>query len=114
RVTVCAQHFVLCFEDSCDGAHQGTAFAGKVRVYFLLEIRFEQVSGANADTERNGFRLGVTRSILEHGVACVNAFTLKEQPAYGCSRSLRGNEDHVDIRRRDDARLFFEGDAEPM
>ena len=64
-----AQFVVLGSKDTLDSTHQGTTLAGKVRVYFVLEGRFKQVTGTNANTHGNNPILGTASSILVDGVA---------------------------------------------
>src|ERR1700744_1645934 len=109
-----AQHFVLGGEDPLDSAHEGTAFAGEIAVYFFTEIGFEEVAAADGDAEGDNAVLCFACGILEDGVAAVEAAALEEHAAERGAGAFGGDEEYVDVLGGNDAGLFVEGDAEAM
>ena len=65
------QNLVLCGENALDRTHQRSAFAGKITIYFFLEIGFKKISAAYGDTQGNHPILGFSGRVLENGVAAV-------------------------------------------
>ena len=62
-----AEYVVLGVHNSCEGAHQNTAFAGEVAVDLIFEGGGEQVAAPHADAEGDRALAGATRDVLVDG-----------------------------------------------
>ena len=113
-MSVGAQRVVLGGEDALDGAHQRAALTGEVGVDLALEIGFEQVARTYADAQRHHAFECAPRGVLEYGVARIQAAALDEHAAQRSPRAFRGDQDHVYVGRRHDARALLVGDAEAV
>src|SRR6478672_11688113 len=109
-----SQHLVLSSENSLDGTHEGSTFAGKVTVHFFAEVGLEQVTATNSNTEGNYSFLSTTGCILENGVAGIEATALQEHPAQGGTGSFWSNQEHVNVFRRNDTGLLVKRNTETM
>src|SRR5262249_53499572 len=78
------------------------------------ERRLEQVARADGDAQGEDALAGAARRVLVDGEAGVDATALQEQAADGRARALGGDEDNVDVGRRDDAGLLAVDDAEAV
>ena len=70
-MAVFAEHLVLGRENSLDGSHQGTTFAGKITEHFFTEIRFKQVAATYSNSESNYTLVCFTGGILVNSEAAV-------------------------------------------
>jgi len=113
-VPMAAQHVVLGFHNAGQRAHEHTAFARQIAVHFVLERRREQIARTDADTQRQTSSFRPARSVLEHGIARVYAGADQEIPADRCAGPFRRNHNHVHIVGRDNFRLVFIHDREPV
>ena len=109
-----AQRVVLGRENTLDGTHQRAALARQVGVNLPLEVGFEQVARTYADAQRHHAFECAPRGVLEYGVARIQAAALDEHAAQRSPRAFRGDQDHVYIGRRHDARALLVGDAEAV
>ena len=57
---------------------------------------------------------GPTAGVLMDRVTAVDPFAFRKMPAHGRARSLGSDQDHIDILRRDDARLIAVDDTEAV
>src|ERR1051325_2745699 len=110
-MAVLTQHLVLGEPQAVDRAHENAAFAGEVAENLFLEGRLEQVAGADGDAGRETAIEGPAGRVLMNGV---DALAFEEEPAHGSPRAFRGDEDDVDVRRRDDAGLVLVDDREAV
>lgn len=67
------------------------------RVDLLLEGGLVHVTGTDSDTEGNSLLLGLAGNILPDGNGRVDTTAVLEESADGTSRSLRSDEDDVDV-----------------
>ena len=109
-----AQHFILGQQQSLDGTHQRATLTGEVAGCLALEGGLKQVAGSDADAEGDGLLLGLAAGILIDGIRAVQAAALAEHGAQAGAAALRGNENHVDILRWDDARAVAPVDGEAV
>ena len=109
-----AQRVVLGRENTLDGTHQRAALARQVGVNLPLEVGFEQVARTYADAQRHHAFECAPRGVLEYGVARIQAAALEEHAAQRSPRAFRGDQDHVYVGRRHDARALLVGDAEAV
>lgn len=84
-----------------------TSLTVKVREDLLLKRSFVEVAGTDGDTEGNGLLLGLTSNILEDGDGGVDTSSLEEKGSDSSSRSLRGDEDNVNVLGGDDLGLDY-------
>ena len=111
---MCAQRLVLGGEDALDGAHERAALARQVGVDLAFEVGLEEITRTDADAEGHHALEGVSRRILEDGETRIETASFEEHPPQRGARSLGGDQDHVHVGRRDDARALLVGDAEPV
>src|SRR5580698_7791211 len=109
-----AQHFVLCGENSLNGAHEGAAFTGQIAIYFFSKVGLKKISAANSDPEGDDAVLCLPGGVLEDGIATIETTALEEHPSERSTGPFGRDKKNVDVFRRDDAGLFVEGDAESM
>ena len=98
-VAVLPQDVVLRLHDAGQAPHQDAPLAGQVAEHLLLEGRREEVARADGDAEGEGLLRRLSRIVLEDREARVDAASVEEVGAERAARSLRGDEDHVDVRR---------------
>src|ERR1700687_3467649 len=108
------QHLVLRQPEPVNGAHQHATLAGEVADDFLLECRFKKVSRADGVATGQTALPGPAGGILMNGETGVDSLTLEEMPAHRGPRSLRRDEDYVNVLWRDYAGLIAEDDAETV
>ena len=111
---VLAEHLVLGQPQPVDRSHQHAAFPGQVAEDLLLERGLEQVARADGDAERQAAVAGPAGVVLVDRVAGVDPAAFKEQPADGRARAFRGDQDHIDVLRRNNAGLVLIDDAEAV
>lgn len=82
-----------------------TTLSVKVRVDLLLEGGLVKVTGTNGDTKGNSLLLGATGHILVNGNGRVDTTALEEKSSDSSARTLRSNEDDINILGRNDVGL---------
>ena len=82
-----------------------TSLTVKVGENLFLKRGFVQVTGTDGDTEGNSLLLGLTSNILEDSDGRVDTSSLEEEGSDSSSRSLRGDEDNVNVLGGDDLGL---------
>ena len=91
-----------------------TALAIEVRVDLFLERGLVHVARADRDADCGGPFLRLARDVLPDGDRRVDATALREERANGAARSLRRDEDNVDVRRGDDLGVLLIHDGEAV
>ena len=109
-----AKDVVLRFHHTCQRAHKHTALAGEVAVDFILEGGREQITRADGNPQRDRAFIGAPGRILLNGKAGIDAGAIQEVGAHAAARSLRGNQRHIHMRRRDNTGLIFVCDGKAM
>ena len=96
-VAVLAEHFVLGEEEALHGAHEGAALAGEVAHCLAPEGGLEEVAGADADAQGEGFFEGAAAGVLMDGIGGVEAAAFKVHGAQGGAAALGGYHHHVNV-----------------
>lgn len=91
-----------------------TTFAIQIRVNLLLKGSLVHVPRTNRNTNRHRLLLRLARHILPHRHARVDSPALLEERPDGPPRTLRRNEDNINISRRHDVRVVLVHDGEPV
>ena len=98
-MSILAQYLILGQQQTLDSAHQRTTLTSQIGSSLTDESRLEQVAGTDTDTQRQ---------------RTIQATTLKEHGTQRRTRPLRSDHDHVNIRRRNNARTIVPSDRETM
>src|SRR5262249_12864264 len=96
------------------GTEQRASLAGEVAEDFALHCRLEQRTATDADAQRQAAIAPAAGCILVNRVARGDALAVHEATSKSGARTARGNQEHVDVGRRDDTGLIRVDDAEAM
>ena len=113
-VAVLAEHLILRCKESLDGSHQRAALAGQIGDSLTLDGRLKQISRANADADGQRLIERPPADILVDGIRGVDTPSLNEEGTQRRARSLRCNQDDVDILRRHNTRAVAPRDRKAM
>ncbi len=111
---VFTQDFVLCFHDTGKSAHQYTTLAHEIAENFFLKSGGEEVTGTDSDTQCHRPFFSFACKVLTDGKTGIDTGTAKEIPAHRCAGAFRGNQNYVNIIRRNHFCEFFVRNAEPV
>ncbi len=67
-MSVCAEHLILCQQQSLNGAHQCATLAGKVGEYFTFEIGLKQIARPHTNTQCHYTFESLSCGILKDGI----------------------------------------------
>ena len=113
-MSILAQYLILGQQQTLDSAHQRTTLTSQIGSSLTDESRLEQVAGTDTDTQRQRTIHRLASSVLIDSERRVQATTLKEHGTQRRTRPLRSDHDHVNIRRRNNARTIVPSDCETM
>ena len=113
-MTILAQHFILCQQQSLYGTHQRSALTGEVGCSLTLESGFKQIARTDADAKSYGAVEGTARSILIDGIRGVQPASFQKHGAQRCARPLGSHHDDINVCRRNHTRTVVPGDGSSM
>ena len=91
-----------------------TTLAVQVGVHLLLESGLIHVTGANGDTNSDGLLLSLASNVLPNSNGRVDTAAFLEESTDSAAGTLRGNEDDVDVFRRNDVGVVLVDDRETV